>query len=152
MFFALTPPMNDDCKTTNRNWNGQLSQRAAKLSERGAHYFVGWLIGAGMDKPEITAEFEKVLRQIETDPKLRYCWREGDQTGDIPLSAEPATFSIFKGQPDAPNEAAPSPADPQPVQEERSASGVNPVETKLERPPVLTGLFGRLFRRQRIAA
>ena len=144
--------MNAESPLTNRNWNSQLSQRAAKLSERGAHYFVGWLIGAGTDRPEISAEFEKVLRQMETDPKLQYCWREGDKMGDVPMSAEPAAFSIYKEEPAAAIEAVACAADPVPAPE-HPGSGRTQVETKPDRSPEFaTGFFGRLFRRQRIAA
>ncbi len=74
--------MNDIEQKDDGNWGKQvaemkrLSQRAAKLSERGAHYFVGWLIGAGMHKPAMMAEFEKVLARLEKDPELSHCWRE----------------------------------------------------------------------------
>jgi len=144
--------MNAEDTRGNQNWNSQLSQRAAKLSERGAHYFVGWLIGTGMDKPEIATEFEKVLHQLESDPKLQYCWRESDRMGDVPVSAEQATFSIYQEQPAIPSEAVPCLAEEEPAQK-YSGNRMAPVETKPDRSPEFAaGFFGRLFRRQRIAA
>ena len=64
---------------TKGTWNSQLSERASKLTEKGAHYFIGWLIRAGMDNPEVMAEFLRALKKVETDPSLRDCLKEEER-------------------------------------------------------------------------
>ena len=49
--------MSDEKNTS----NCELSERASRLNENGAHYFIAWLISAGRNKPEIRAEFERGL-------------------------------------------------------------------------------------------
>lgn len=48
--------------------------RASKLNENGAHYLVGWLISAGTQRPDVTAELDRVLREFETEPALQDCF------------------------------------------------------------------------------
>ena len=156
--------MSDNGQSNNK-WSSKvnemnlLSQRAAKLSERGAHYFVGWLIGAGMQNPAMAAEFEKVLHRLETDPLLRYCWREFDDEDAAAAPVEQIDLSFSKELTAAATEqaAVPTEAPPAPVFQEladvHARSGV--VEFKDEPAPASsgpTGFFGKIFRRQRLAA
>ena len=55
-----------------------LEERASGLNEIGAHYFVGWLISAGFQRPEVMAEIEWVLEDMETSPELHHCWMKED--------------------------------------------------------------------------
>jgi hypothetical protein len=144
--------MNEDSKQTRQTWNSEHSQRACKLSERGAHYFVGWLIGAGMDKPEIAEVFEEVLAKMETDPTLRYCWRDGASMDAVATPPEQVTFSVHTEQPVATGEVVPGPAESGAI-DEHGRTGVIQMEAKSERAGGPSGsFFGKLFRRQRIAA
>ena len=150
----------------------RLSQRAAKLSERGAHYFVGWLIGAGIQKPAMMAEFEKVLARLEVAPELRHCWRDA---ANVDVAAAPAEVTVAamsnaasEGQADvatealsatAGNPAIVTKAPPAPVFEEHvhehARSGMVKFETASDAgppPPERQGFFAKIFRRQRVAA
>jgi hypothetical protein len=61
-------------KTTTDTFASDLIERASKLNENGAHYFVGWLISAGMQRPEVMTELERVLREFETAPNPQDCF------------------------------------------------------------------------------
>lgn len=168
--------MKDEINQDGTTWNTQvaemnrLSQRAAKLSERGAHYFVGWLIGAGVQKPAMMAEFEKVLTRLENDLELRHCWRDA---ATVDVAASPAevivaatSIAVSEGQPDvaaealsaaAENPAIVTEAPPVPVFEEHvhehARSGMVKFETASDAgAPERQGFFAKIFRRQRMAA
>lgn len=173
--------MNDMEKQDEGNWVQQmtemkrLSQRAAKLSERGAHYFVGWLIGAGMYKPAMMAEFEKVLTRLEKDPELSHCWREFSNL-ETPAAAasasaiaeaesipalEPAvateTQAVFTESLETALEksnAADEVSMASDFQEhEHARSGMVKFETMIDpETQERQGFFAKIFRRQRIAA
>lgn len=59
---------------TDDDWKSDLAERARRLNSNGAHYFVGWLLSAGFQKPEIMAAIEHTLRELETNPSLQHCW------------------------------------------------------------------------------
>lgn len=56
---------------------GEVLERFSKFSADGMQHLIGRLIGQGMDKPAVKAEFERALQRLETDPGLRKCWKEG---------------------------------------------------------------------------
>ena len=177
--------MSDDIQDKG-TWSSQmnemdrLSRRAAKLSERGAHYFVGWLIGAGMQKPEMSAEFEKVLHRLENDPDLRHCWRECGNADADATPVEQLTLPIFSETPLATGHVAAvtneTPAveiqTPAILTEERPGADRAPaapvaeeavsehtLSEMLEFKPESgseksgpAGFFAKIFRRQRVAA
>ena len=64
--------MNDSQTNTDTTWITNLGARAAGLNELGEHYFAGWLISAGFQKPDVMAEIEALLKVMETDPALQY--------------------------------------------------------------------------------
>ena len=66
---------------------GDLAARASRLNEIGEHYFVGWLVSAGFQKPEIMTEIERVLHDIDNDPALRHCASQEDSTA-APIAAQ----------------------------------------------------------------
>lgn len=151
------------------NEMNRLSQRATKLSERGAHYFVGWLIGAGMQKPAMMAEFEKVLARLESDPKLSHCWRGNNEVvAEAPAEAAVAAMSIATSEenPAVATEVSPeavakpvsvSEAPPAPVFEEyaheHARSGMVKFETAAANAmPERRSFFAKIFRKQRMAA
>ena len=74
--------MSEERTSAKEKWNSELSERASRLTAKGAHHFIARLIAAGSDKPSVMAEFERVLHQLETAPHLRQCWKESDETGD----------------------------------------------------------------------
>lgn len=53
--------------------DGGLVALAAKLNEIGTHYFVGWLVSAGFQKPGIMEEIDRALQDMENDPALAHC-------------------------------------------------------------------------------
>ncbi|MEO6741938.1 MAG: hypothetical protein ABIP20_16970 [Chthoniobacteraceae bacterium] len=144
----------------------ELSGRAAQLSERGAHYFVGGIIGAGLLRPELLAEFEKILHRIETDPQLLYCWREfqtAASTAPDPSAQHDLTFSFdtpvaaIAGRAVVTAQAAAAEATAEPVNSEtdeaHARSGVVQfVPEPASAPAGSQGFFSKLFRRQRAAA
>ena len=142
----------------------ELSGRAAKLSERGAHYFVGGIIGAGLLKPELLAEFGKVLHRLETDPQLLYCWRgfttdastapDPDAQFDLSFSFDTPVAAIA-GRAVVTAQAAEAQAESvnSETGEAHSRSGM--VKLDIEPAPAPSGpqgFFAKLFRRQRAAA
>lgn len=144
--------MKDENTQANPIHDSPLSERAAKLSTRGAHYFVGWLISSGKHIPEVAAEFERALHHLENDPNLRSCWRESHQTDDITTPGAQAALSLYQEQPATPGEVIPSMAVQHPPQDQ-SGSSVPQVETTPALPSLVpTSFFGWLFRRERIAA
>lgn len=170
------PSMKDENDQDGASWSSRvnemnrLSQRAAKLSERGAHYFVGWLIGAGMQKPAMMAEFENVLARLEVDPKLRHCWRDGAKMDVAAAPAEASiaamsitvsegqtdvateALSVTDGKPEIATEAPPVPVFEEHVHE-HARSGMVKLETASDAgAPERQGFFAKIFRRQRMAA
>jgi hypothetical protein len=168
--------MTDENKQGDAAWDTQmaemerLSQRAAKLSERGAHYFVGWLIGAGMHKPAMMAEFEKVLTRLENDPELRHCWRDCTSEAaaaapvETALDVASSTVSDEKSAVVAEvlsdvieNPAGVTEAPPVPAFEDHSHDHSRSGMVKFEAAPDVAvsgrqGFFGKIFRRPRVAA
>lgn len=170
--------MKDENNQDGATWNARvnemnrLSQRAAKLSERGAHYFVGWLIGAGMQKPAMMAEFEKVLARLEVDPELRHCWRElsnletpAAASASAVLEAESIPAAATEAQPISPeslgitlekshaeNWAAPAPVFEDDVQAHARSGMVKFEIATDDGAPERQGFFAKIFRRQRMAA
>ncbi len=182
MLFS-NPSMNDEINQDGTTWATQvaqmkqLSQRAAKLSERGAHYFVGWLIGAGMHKPAMMAEFEKVMTRLENDPELSHCWRESSSLETTAAAATASESAVVL--------AESSPAMERAVATEVQAVSTESLETTLEKSNAADeetsaaisqeqecessslvkfettihpeteerqGFFAKIFRRQRVAA
>ena len=168
--------MSDENKQGDATWNGQmaemerLSQRAAKLSERGAHYFVGWLIGAGMHKPAMMAEFEKVLTRLENDPELRHCWRdcsnEAVAAAPVEAAVDVASSTVSDEKPAAAaavlsdvieKPATVTAAPPVPPFEEHTHDHARSGKVTFEAVPDAEvpgrqGFFGKIFRRPRVAA
>ena len=144
--------MNDENKTATPESGNKLGERAAKLSTRGAHFFVGWLISSGKHIPEVAAEFDRALHHLEIDPTLHYCWRENGQPEKAPTSVGPSAPPHMDEQPA-------NPANPfhiltdQIQPQEQSASEVAQLETAPACSSLApTGLFARLFRKERVAA
>lgn len=152
-----------------QTWSKQvaeLSRRAAKLSERGAHYFVGGIIGAGLLRPELLAEFEKVLHRLETDPQLLYCWRgfmTDASTAPDPSAQHDLTFSFdtpvaaIAGRAVVTAQAAAAETMAEPVSSETGEAHARSGVVKFDAEPAPapagpTGFFAKLFRRQRAAA
>lgn len=70
--------MSEHQQLTEGGRRAELHERASDLNEIGAHYFIGWLISAGFQRPEVMAEIEWVLEDMETGPELRHCWMKED--------------------------------------------------------------------------
>ena len=175
--------MNDKEKQDEGNWGEQmtemkrLSQRAAKLSERGAHYFVGWLIGAGMHKPAMMAEFEKVLTRLENDPELSHCWREfgnletpvaaASASAVVEAESSPALEPAFATEvqvvctesletnlekSNTADEATAAPGSEEQEHEHARSGMVKFETTSNSETQERQGFFAKIFRKQRIAA
>lgn len=151
----------------------RLSQRAAKLSERGAHYFVGWLISAGTHKPAMMAEFEKVLARLEKDPDLSHCWR-GFSNAETPAAAASAcavseaesipavakeleavsaeSLGITLEKSHAENWAVPAPLFEEHVHEHARSGTVKFEMAPDAGTPERQGFFAKIFGKQRMAA
>jgi len=145
-----TPTMSDDDTTANPESNNKLAARAAKLSTRGAHFFVGWLISSGKHIPEVAEVFERALHHLETDPKLQYCWRESAQPEEAPTSVVPIAPATVQEQPAVP-------AIPFRVLEDQDhgqpAGGLVQTESAPASSSASPGGFlARLFRKERVAA
>lgn len=122
---------------TNGTGRGDLSERAANLTETGAHYFIGWLISAGMHKPEIKAALDHVLAEFETDPGLRYCWKGTESTSVETVAAvESETSDVSSEQVPVLCEKNPDPA---PTERERH-------------PPLAARFMAAIFGKPRVAA
>jgi hypothetical protein len=83
----LHPRVMTDTETNKRG--GDLAARASRLNEIGEHYFVGWLVSAGFQRPEIMREIERVLHDIDNDPALRHCTPQEDSTAAVPAPRNP---------------------------------------------------------------
>ena len=64
--------------------------RFSRLTAEGKRLFFGRLIEGGTEKPAITAEFDRALQKLETDPDLRKCWNGWDQDADRSCSVSGA--------------------------------------------------------------
>lgn len=124
-----------------------LNKRTSGLNEIGAHYFVGWLISAGFQRPEVMAELEWVLEDMETDPNLRHCWMKEEAKAG-PLNA--ATECVAAPEPETvpvTRESAPLPAEvlaapPNPLGKIARCEA-KPARRSLFPPRLLEALFGK---------
>ena len=80
-------------ETTNRTLRfNQVLERFSKLNTGGMHYFIGRLIGSGMEKPMLKLEIERAMQRLETDSHLRKGWKAADAAEElVPTIAEPAS-------------------------------------------------------------
>lgn len=143
--------MSEHHKMTEGTRSAGLDERASGLNEIGAHYFVGWLISAGFQRPEVMAEIEWVLEDMETSPDLLHCWMKEDA---VAVLAEASTGSIPQPEPEAQSVPcvnapclvadlpAPLPAPPNPLS---SPVQFEPMPVRRSRFPgrILEILFGR---------
>lgn len=143
--------MSEQKKMTEGARGAGLDERASALNEIGAHYFVGWLISAGFQRPEVMAEIEWVLEDMETSPDLLHCWMKEDA---VAVLAEASTGSIPQPEPEAQSVTcvsapclvadlpAPLPAPPNPLS---SPVQFEPMPVRRSRFPgrILEVLFGR---------
>ena len=90
--------MSEHQNMTEEAQSAGLQERASGLNEIGAHYFVGWLISAGFQRPEVMAELECVLEDMETDPNLQHCWMKEDAVAVLP---DAASECVPQAQPEA---------------------------------------------------
>jgi hypothetical protein len=66
-------------ETNNRTLRfNQVLERFSKLNVGGMHYFIGRLIGSGMEKPVLKTEIERAMQRLETDSHLRKGWKAAD--------------------------------------------------------------------------
>ena len=66
-------------ETTIDTWKSEFTEKASKLNINGMHYFLGWLIRAGIQDRNIMAEFERLLHEAETDSKLRHWFKQAPE-------------------------------------------------------------------------
>ena len=70
-------------ETTNRTLRfNQVLERFSKLNTGGMHYFIGRLIGSGMEKPVLMLEIERAMQRLETDSHLSKGWKAADPIDD----------------------------------------------------------------------
>lgn len=70
-------------ETTGRTQRfNEVLERFSKLNTGGMHYFIGRLIGSGMDKPVLRLEIERAMQRLETDPHLRKGWKAADSVAE----------------------------------------------------------------------
>ena len=135
---------------TTKQAGEDLAARASTLNEIGEHYFVGWLVSAGFQRPGIMTEIERVLHDIGNDPALRHC--------TLPEVAEAPVFAVrARSLPTAPESAVvASGASPLPA---AVAAPQNPLavvprpEPKpARRLPFAARLLAAIFHKPRMAA
>lgn len=128
----------------------ELSERASGLNEIGAHYFAGWLISAGFQRPEVMTEIEAVLHDIENDGELRFC------AVQEATAAHPATVTEILPPPETQTPAiaceesprlAVVAAPPNPLR-----SPAHPESKPARRLPFPARLFSAFFPKRRLAA
>jgi len=146
--------MRDQTTKTLGTWSKELIERASGLNEIGAHYFTGWLISAGFQRPEVMMELERLLHDMENNPDLRHCWMKQDATAGpvitgndsiLPSPPEPEAQVIPREI--SPRLVADLPAPPNPL------GSPAPIEHKRARRPLLPKrLLQALFGKPRLAA
>ncbi len=132
---------------TERARSAEFNARAYGLNEIGAHYFAGWLISAGFQRPEVMEQIENVLLDMETDPALQHCWgqetpavlREIETTECLPSSEAQVPVAVLADTPQL--SMLPAPATP-----ERNEAA------PARRPRILARILGTLFPKPRLAA
>jgi hypothetical protein len=108
---------------------------------------VGWLISAGFQRPEVMAEIEWVLEDMETSPDLRHCWMKEDA---VAILSDADSECVTPPEPEAqpvPCENAPClladlPAPPNPLGSPVQFEA-KPVRRSRFPARILEALFGR---------
>ena len=128
----------------------ELSGRASGLNEIGAHYFAGWLISAGFQRPELMMEIEAVLHDMENDRELHFC------AVQEATAAHPAAATEILPSPETQTPAiaceesarlAVVAAPPHPLR-----SPAHPESKPVRRLPFPARLFAAFFPKRRLAA
>ncbi len=73
--------MNASPTTMDAFGSSELRERTAGLNVNGMHYLIGWVVSAGFQKPDVFAELEFVLDELQTAPDLQHCWIGGAEDG-----------------------------------------------------------------------
>lgn len=144
---AVVKLMSGQPTAAGRNGSAEFNARAYELNEIGAHYFTGWLISAGFQKPDVMEQIENVLLDMETDPALRHCW-EQETPAALPTAEAAEILASAESQAPLASIADAPPISVMPA----PATPACDAAAAARRPRILARLFGSLFPKPRIAA